>query len=108
MQALPNTLRKFHWSLISIQLDGAFRSVQDNPATVTTSQVFLEALAKLFLKFTVNVKVQFLDHLFAVHLNPSPFPLKKSLHCSATRILGVIMLMDSRIDRRAFFSEKSA
>ena len=67
METVSHVYREIHGSLIPINLDGLLGGVKYDSATVAVLEVSFQLPTQVLVEFAVDIEVQFLQHLLAVH-----------------------------------------
>jgi hypothetical protein len=70
METVSHIQREIHGSLIPIDLDGLLGGVEYDSATVAVFQVGFQLLTEILFQLAIDIEVQFLQHLLAVHAFP--------------------------------------
>ena len=67
METVSHIYREIHGSLIPINLDGLLGGVEHDSATVAVLEVSFQLQTQVFVKFAIDIEVQFLQYFLAVH-----------------------------------------
>jgi hypothetical protein len=67
METVSHIYREIHGSLIPINLDGLLGGVEHDSAAVAVLEVSFQLPTQVLVEFAVDIEVQFLQHLLAVH-----------------------------------------
>ena len=67
METVFYIYREIHGSLVPINLDGLLGGVEYDSATVAVLEVSFQLPTQVRVEFAVDIEVQFLQHLLAVH-----------------------------------------
>ena len=67
MKTVFHIYREIHGSLIPIDFDRLLGSVEHDSATIAVLEVRFQLPTQVLVEFAVDIEVQFLQHLLAVH-----------------------------------------